>query len=129
MTKNYDRFVEAAPDPQVAATRLDRLCETPGVEKRVNRLNEVLQKDLINIISISNFLFHFIIRHPDAIGLIGMPPRQHDQELDIKDVEALRLYKYRELLKIAWMDMSGVCEYRGVLSALSKPWGSLAPMN
>lgn len=121
MTHNYDRFIEAAPDPQVAATRLERLCETPGMEQRINRLDETLQKDLVNIISLSDFLFHFIIRHPDTVGLIGMPPTQHDQGLsDIRDVEALRLYKYRELLKIAWMDVSEVCDYREVLSALSK---------
>ena len=91
------------------------------MEGRLNRLDESLQKDLLNIIAISNFLFHFLIRHPDAVGLIGMPPRQHDQEIsEIKDVEALKLYKYRELLKIAWMDISEVCDYREVLSALSK---------
>ena len=93
----------------------------PGVDERISRLKESLQKDLVDIISISNFLFHFIVRHPDTIGLVGMPPRQYDQELTgIRDVESLRLYKYKELLKIAWMDVSGVCEYREVLNALSK---------
>ena len=121
MTHNYDRFIAAAPDPQVAATRLERLCEMPGLEQRISGLNGHLQQDLVNIISISNFLFHFIVRHPDAVGLIGMPPRQHDQGLsDIRDMEALRLYKYKELLKIAWMDISEVCDYREVLAALSK---------
>jgi len=120
VTHYYDRFIEAAPDPQVAATRLERLLETAGMEDRINRLNKSLQKDLLYIISISNFLFHFLIRHPDAVGLIGMPPRQHDDVIDISNVEALRLYKYRELLKIAWMDISEVCDYREVLSALSK---------
>ena len=93
----------------------------PGLEQRISGLNGHLQQDLVNIISISNFLFHFIVRHPDAVGLIGMPPRQHDQGLsDIRDMEALRLYKYKELLKIAWMDISEVCDYREVLAALSK---------
>lgn len=91
------------------------------MEQRIRRLDDTLQRDLVNIISLSNFLFHFIIRHPEAVGLIGMPPREHEQGLtDIRDAEALRLYKYRELLKIAWMDVSEVCEYREVLSALSK---------
>lgn len=99
---------------------MERLLETAGMEDRINRLNKSLQKDLLYIISISNFLFHFLIRHPDAVGLIGMPPRQHDDVIDISNVEALRLYKYRELLKIAWMDISEVCDYREVLSALSK---------
>ena len=121
MTHNFDRFIAAAPDPQVAGTRLDRLCEIPGLEQRITGLDEPLQKDLVNIISISNFLFHFMVRHPDTVGLVGMPPKQHDQELiAIGDVEALRLYKYKELLKIAWMDISEVCDYREVLTALSK---------
>lgn len=106
---------------QAAATRLGRLCEISGVEQRINRLNAGLQKDLIAIIGLSNFLFHFIVRHPDSISLIGNPPRQHADEITgIRDIDALRLYKYRELLKIVWMDVSGVCEYREILTALSK---------
>ena len=121
LTHNYDRFIEVAPDAQAAAARLERLCDLPGVERHIARLNADLQKDLIAVISLSNFLFHFLVRHPDAIGLIGNPPRQHAEELiQLRDIEALRLYKYRELLKIVWMDIACVCEYREILTALSR---------
>lgn len=121
LTHNYDRFIEVAPDAQAAAARLERLCDIPGVEQRIQRLKTGLQKDLVAIISLSSFLFHFLIRHPDAISVIGNTPRQHAGEITaISDIEALRLYKYRELLKIVWMDTSGVCQYREVLTALSR---------
>lgn len=121
MTHTFERFIKAAPDPNTAANRIDRLCKESDAGLRISKLDDVLQKDLIAIISLSNFLFHFVLRHPDVIGLIGHTPRADDREISkIGGMDELRLYKYRELLKITWMDMSGLCDYRVILTDLSR---------
>ena len=121
MSLNFDQFIKAAPDPEVAATRFEHLCSDHNVEQRVGRLDESLQKELISIISLSNFLFRYLVRHPESISLIGHPASNHELVISgINDLNLLRLYKYQELLKITWMDISGVCNYQEVLTALSE---------
>ncbi|MBF8270585.1 MAG: Bifunctional glutamine synthetase adenylyltransferase/adenylyl-removing enzyme [Gammaproteobacteria bacterium] len=121
MSLNLDHYIQAAPNPQAAAIRMERLCAEAGVEQRLQGMQDTLRRDLINIVSLSNFLFHFLIRHPDAIALLGTPPRPDERELNtLRNLDELRLYKYQELLKITWMDVSGLCDYREVLAALSK---------
>ena len=121
MGLNLDRFIQAAPNPQAAALRMERLCAEAGFEQRLQHMPDSLRKELVNIISLSNFLFNFLVRNPDAVTLIGTPPRMDEQELArLRNLDDLRQYKYQELLKITWMDISGTYDYQQVLTALSK---------
>lgn len=100
---------------------MERLCAVNGVEQRLQRLGEAYLRDLVTIVSLSNFLFHHLIRHPESVVLVGAPPRLQDRDLDaVRDLDALRLYKYQELLKITWMDLAGTADYPEVLAALSQ---------
>ena len=121
MLQNIDSLVEASPDPEAVTKRLDRLYQDVRAVNELQRLPPERLRDLVTIIGISNFLFHFLIRHPEAINTIGNISTPEDQSVaDIRDFEGLRLYKYRELLKITWMDISRTIDYEFVLKALSE---------
>ena len=120
MLQNLERLIQSSPDPEATANRMDRLCADVTALHEIERLPPELLRDLVTIISTSNFLFHFIMRHPGSITLLGRHSSPGDGEVEaITDFNALRLYKYRELLKITWMDISQSCGYQLVLKALS----------
>jgi glutamate-ammonia-ligase adenylyltransferase len=115
-----DKLIQASPDPQTTALRMERLSEDREIRHRVAHLPADLHKDFTSLISVSKFLFHFMCRHPDAIALLGRKYHGHRAELElIRNLDELRIYKYRELLKITWMDISGTCDYPEILTALS----------
>ena len=120
MLSDHDSLVQAAPDPQTAALRLERMLEDGSRRKKLMGLPGDILRDFLAIISISNFLFHYMCRHPETIDLLGTKYKSNRKSLaKIMNLDELRLYKYRELLKITWMDLSGTCEYREILTALS----------
>lgn len=114
------QLIESSADPQATALRIERMYEDAEIRKNIEALDVSLLADLVSIISISNFLFHFLCRHPSAISLLGQKSSpQITEKHAISDLDALRLFKYQELLKITWMDVSRICEYPEVLDALS----------
>lgn len=120
MLQKLEQLIRSSPDPEVAANRMERLCADVTALREIEHLSPELLRDLISIISTSNFLFHFLIRHPESITKIGCLSSPRDSDLDtVTDFNALRLYKYQELLKITWMDMSRTCDYELVLKSLS----------
>ena len=120
MVQNLEHLIRSSPDPEAAANRLDRLCTDAAARQEIESLSPELLRDFISIVSTSNFLFHFIIRHPKSIALLGRQSSPGDMDVEaVADFHGLRLYKYRELLKITWMDMSRSCDYALVLKALS----------
>ena len=120
MSADFDKCIAAAPDPEKAANRLARLREEAATRTILDTLPDELAQDLVNLITVSRFLFHFLCRFPDEVALIGRP-----SEIDasfipgVTDDDALRRFKYRELLKISWMDISGRWDYPVVLRQLS----------
>ena len=120
MTGRLEKLVAQSPAPEVTAHRLDRLREDPVARDIIDRLSPDALTGLVRIIGTSRFLYHALCRHPDSITLIGQPfdpeAPTHDE---INTIADLRRYKYRELLKITWMDLADVCGYEEILSALS----------
>ena len=117
---DFQQLIATAPDPEAAALRFDRMLEDAGLRRELDRLPAALSSDFINIIGYSNFLFNYICRHPQTIGLLGQPCELTPDRLDgIRDPEALRRFKYEQLLKITWMDVSGRYPYETVLDRLS----------
>jgi len=115
-----DQLIESSADPQATALRIERMYEDAEIRKRIESLHASLLADLVSIISISNFMFHFLCRRPPAISLLGQKSSPCiTAKHTIPDLDALRLFKYQELLKITWMDVSRTCEYPEVLDALS----------
>jgi len=118
---NLDQLVKHSADPQTCTLRVERLFESADAQRLITELDPTLTGDLISIISISNFLFHTLVRYPEMIALIGQASNPDDEQMEcIGDMDTLRRYKYEELLKITWMDVSGYCGYQEVLVALNK---------
>jgi len=116
----YSHLIRRAADPVAAANRLERMLEDSELRDAIATLPESVMLDMLNIISVSSFLYHFICRHPQAIHNIGKTFALPDAAGRISTMDELRVYKYSELLKITWMDMSGREEYPRVLTALSE---------
>jgi len=119
VTVSFSKLIALAADPDAAANRLERMLEDTRVRKAVEPLAEAEAGGLINLISISSFLYHFICRHPEAIQCIGRPYDSAALPDNILNMEQLRVHKYTELLKISWMDISISAEYVQVLGSLS----------
>ena len=117
---DFRQLIAAAPDPQVAALRFERMREDDSLRKELDRLPPSCAADFVNIIGYSAFLFNYICRNPQTIRLLGEPCEITPEQLDgIQDTEALRHFKYEQLLKITWMDVSGRYPYEIILDRLS----------
>ncbi len=117
---DFQQLIAAAPDPEMAALRFDRMREDASLRKELDSLPESIAADFVNIIGYSTFLFNYICRNPHAIRLLGSPCEITPEQLDgAQDAEALRRFKYEQLLKITWMDVSRSYPYEIVLDRLS----------
>lgn len=117
---DFQQLIAAAPDPEAAALRFDRMYEDAALREEIDRLPASLAADFINIIGYSNFLFNYICRNPQNIRLLGEPCEISTGQADgIQNPDALRRFKYEQLLKITWMDISEQYPYEIVLDRLS----------
>jgi glutamate-ammonia-ligase adenylyltransferase len=114
-----DACIAAAADPESAGNRIADMRQDAELRHVIDRLPDVILRDLIHLISFSRFLFHFICRHPESLSLLGQEAGLDEIQGEAGDIEALRLFKYRLLLKITWMDMSSGCDYSKILTLLS----------
>ena len=118
---DFKQLIAAAPDPETVANRFDRMRQDDELRTQLDSLPESLAADFINIIGYSNFLFNYICRHPQTVRLLGESCELASEQLDgIRDADALRRFKYEQLLKITWMDVSGAYPYEVVLERLSR---------
>ena len=98
---NLDNVIEHTAEPDVTSIRLQNLLENKKAVKIINTFSNAQQIALVQVISISRFLYNFMLLNPDTISLIGQPFQS--QVLDeTYDFHALRQYKYRSLLQITW---------------------------
>jgi glutamate-ammonia-ligase adenylyltransferase len=114
-----DACIAAAADPESAGNRIADMRQDAELRHVIDRLPDVILRDLIHLISFSRFLFHFICRHPESLSLLGQEAGLDEIQGEAGDIEALRLFKYRLLLKITWMDMISGCDYSKILTLLS----------
>lgn len=118
---DYSAVLGRAPDPESATVRFERLLQGDEVRAYVEKMSADTLAVFIHLISISQFLFRFLARHPEAVALLGTPLALERQDTaGLADLGALRRYKYRELLKITWLDLCGKDDYRRVLFHLSR---------
>ena len=113
-------YIAAAADPDMAANRLADMRQDVELRHIIDRLPDDILRQLLHLISFSRFLHHFICRHPETLSLLGQEAGLAEIGEEAGDIEALRLFKYRELLKITWMDITGACDYRKILALLSR---------
>jgi len=119
MTK-FDGHIKQSPDPEIAELRISDLLQKNNISKFVNGLNDEKLNVFIRLITISNFLYHFISRDPEAaLGSFQSSNDINSALKDINDIRALRLYKYQRLLGITWQDLTITVPYEQILNSLS----------
>jgi len=115
---NLDKCIELTADPDATSNRLQALLDNEQSARIIDGFTDAQTSGLVQILGISRFLSNFLSRHPDAVALIGTP-YQVQEIKHISDINELRLFKYRSLLQITWMDVCNTCPYETVLYNLS----------
>ena len=108
-----------SPNPPLATIRFERLVQEQSVAEFLQQQEQRWIGVFIHIITVSNFLFHYLCRHPESIHLIGSRKCQLDTTEPISNINSLRLLKYRELLRITALDVAQAIPYADILLALS----------
>ena len=116
----FDDFIKLSPDPEIAALRISELLQNKKLNRSLGNLDDDQLTVFFHLISISNFLYNFIFRHPESLEELTKPSDSADSELDkIGNLDTLRQLKYKRLLTIAWQDIAGTVPYEHILSSLS----------
>ena len=113
-----DKLIEKTADPDATSNRLQALLDNEQSARIIDGFTDDQTSGLVQILGISRFLSNFLSRHPDAVALIGSPYQVREIN-HIADVNELRLFKYRSLLQITWMDVCNTSPYETVLLNLS----------
>ncbi len=113
-----DKLIEKTADPDATSNRLQALLDNEQSARIIDGFTDAQTSGLVQILGISRFLSNFLSRHPDAVALIGTPYQAREIN-HIADVNELRLFKYRSLLQITWMDVCNTSPYETVLLNLS----------
>ena len=113
-----DKLIEKTADPDATSNRLQALLDNEQSARIIDGFTDDQTSGLVQILGISRFLSNFLSRHPDAVALIGSPYQAREIN-HIADVNELRLFKYRSLLQITWMDVCNTSPYETVLLNLS----------
>jgi len=113
-----DKLIEKTADPDATSNRLQALLDNEQSARIIDGFTDDQTSGLVQILGISRFLSNFLSRHPDAVALIGTPYQVREIN-HIADVNELRLFKYRSLLQITWMDVCNTSPYETVLLNLS----------
>ncbi len=120
MISKYKDLLDQSPNPELASLRLERLLQEDAVGNVLREKPAEFTQVFIHIIAVSNFLFHYLCREPEAIHLIGSEQSELVHIAEVSDIEGLRLLKYRELLRITSLDIYNQVPYEQILLALSE---------
>jgi glutamate-ammonia-ligase adenylyltransferase len=116
---SLDHLLAAAPDPAAAGARLEQLREDAVSRRELDSLAPESLRTVVNLISVSRFLFHFICRQPAAMAVIGTGTPVVLPAHRPVNSELLLETKYLELLRIAAADLLARQPYEQVLQDLS----------
>jgi glutamate-ammonia-ligase adenylyltransferase len=117
---NYDALLKESPDPDIGEDRLQRLLEDSTARRYLDKLPDKDVPCFLNLITISNFIYRYLCRHPETIATLYGAQTLDISELDsITDLDSLRHFKYKELIKISWLDICQRFSYQIVLDRLS----------
>jgi len=115
----YKDLLDQSPNPAIAKLRFERLLKEDAVCNFLQENSTDSVRIFIHVIAVSNFLFHYLCREPEAVSLIGSQQNELSNVEEVSDVEGLRFLKYRELLRITSMDLDNKIPYEQILFALS----------
>ena len=115
-----NQLIQSCPDPVAAQLRMERLLQLDGIQQRLESLTEPRLADFIHMMSVSHFLYRYLCREPEAIGFLDLSLDREGIEIRrIDNLQALRKYKYQQLMLITWQDMTDSVPYKEILTALS----------
>ncbi|RKZ45421.1 MAG: hypothetical protein DRQ58_10470 [Gammaproteobacteria bacterium] len=120
MISKYKDLLDQSPNPELASLRLERLLQEDAVRDVLNEKPVEFTRVFVHIIAVSNFLFHYLCREPEAIHLIGSENSELNKIEKVADIEGLRSLKYRELLRITALDIYNQVAYEQILLSLSE---------
>ena len=120
MISKYKDLLDQSPNPDIAKLRFERLLKEDAVCNFLQENSTDPVRIFIHVIAVSNFLFHYLCREPEAVSLIGSQQSELSNVEKVSDVEGLRILKYRELLRITSMDLDNKIPYEQILLALSE---------
>ena len=112
---DWDKLLATTAEPDVAGDRI-ALLDKDGA---LSRLSPDGRVGLVRVLGYSHFLYHFLCRHPEEISSCDQPPEPHRVK-ECADVEAVRRFKYRELLKLCCADMATSRNTERMIAALSR---------
>ena len=125
---HLDSCIARAPDPQAAEIRLERMRQDREIRRQIDMLAPPELEKFVAVVSISHFLHRTLCRHPEFIPLTGSRPLEPGAPPgQCRNITDLRLLKYRELYRIACLDIGGAGDYVYILRALS--WLAEAVVN
>ena len=117
---SLDNLFELSPDPEMAALRMENLLQQDNLRKQIEAMSDERLSGFVHLISISNFLYHFLFREADSItGLDKGLLHETVNPEKITDARTLRLFKYLKLFEITWQDIHGGIAYSEILKSLS----------
>lgn len=121
MTARYKKPLAASPDPDTAAIRLGKLLDDDQARNWIETLPDELLADFIHLIAYSHFLYRHFSRHADSLELLtGDRQERFVDPGQLDGPEELRAWKYRELLRISWLDLRSAIPYGDILRQLSQ---------
>ncbi len=111
---NLERALANAPDPVLARTAWERVCEQPAAREILER--PIVAPVAIQVLGFSQFSADFLVKYPDEAGLFAAVTPRSRANLDLEvaaDVErlgpapGLRRFRRRAMLRIAARDLAG----------------------
>lgn len=116
----FDEFIKFSPDPEIATLRISHLVKNKELKRFIGDLEDDELTVFFHLITISNFLYNYISRHPESLVESVKSSDITYSELDkTGNLDTLRQLKYKRLLAIAWQDIAGTVPYEHILSSLS----------
>ena len=111
---NLERALANAPDPVLARTAWERVCEQPAAREILER--PIVAPVAIQVLGFSQSSADFLVKYPEEAGLFAAVTPRSRANLDLEvagDVErfgpaaGLRRFRRRAMLRIAARDLAG----------------------
>ena len=115
ITSDWDKLLLTTAEPDLASDRLVQL-EKNGALRGVPPEGRT---GLVRVLGHCHFLYHFLCRHPEEAVVCGQEPDLR-QVTECADADAVRRYKYRELLKLCCADMAGTRDTAWMINGVSR---------
>ena len=106
-------------DPETVLMRFSTIRQDATARKIIARFSDWQLQLLLRILDLSDFLFHFLCRHPHALASLDEAPPLDQSLGKAQSLAAMRHWKYRCLLQISALDLGMQYAPSGIFALLS----------